>query len=89
MERVAEDIFLRAVLHKVAEVHDADGVGDVLDNGEVVADEEVRQLVFILQFVQQVDDLAWMDTSSAETGSSQTMNSGFTASARAMQSRCC
>ena len=57
MERVAEDIFLRAVLHKVAEVHDADGVGDVLDNGEVVADEEVRQLVFILQFVQQVDDL--------------------------------
>ena len=29
----------------------------MLDNGEVVADEEVRQLVFILQFVQQVDDL--------------------------------
>ena len=31
----------------------------------------------------------WIETSSAEMGSSHTMNSGFTASARAMPTRCC
>ncbi len=31
---------------------------------------------------------AWIETSSAETGSSQTMNSGFIANARAMPTRC-
>ena len=31
---------------------------------------------------------AWIDTSSAETASSQTMNSGLSASARAMPTRC-
>ena len=57
VEGIAEDVFLRAILHEVAEVHNADGVGDVLNNGKVVADEEVGQLVLILQLVQQVDDL--------------------------------
>ena len=57
VERVLENIFLGAVLHQVAEVHDAYGIGNVLNNGQVVRNEEITQISLLLQFLEQVDDL--------------------------------
>ena len=51
-------------------------------------DEDVREAELVLQMLEQVDDLAWIDTSSAETGSSSTISVGSSASARAMPMRC-
>jgi hypothetical protein len=42
-----------------------------------VGDEEVGQAELALQVLEQVDDLRLHDTSSAETGSSQTMSFGL------------
>ena len=41
----------------MAEVHDGDAVGDVLDDRKVVADEDVGDVVLALQAVEQVEDL--------------------------------
>ena len=40
-----------------AQVHDGDAVGDVPDDGEVVRDEQIRQVELRLQLLEQVDDL--------------------------------
>ena len=77
MDRVVEDLVGLRQLDHVAEVHDADAVGDVLDDGQVVRDEHVGQVLVLLEVEQ----------SSAETASSQTTNFGFVASARAMPMR--
>ena len=57
MQRVLEDIRRFAVLDQIAQIHNADGVGDMLDNAQVMADEQVGQLVLFLQVLEQVDDL--------------------------------
>src|SRR5215217_1141493 len=44
-------------LDDLAEVHDGDAVGDVLDDGEVVGDEEVGQTELLLEVFEEVDDL--------------------------------
>ena len=46
-----------AVLHQIAQVHNADSVGDMLDDGQIVGDEKIRQVALFLQGFQQVDDL--------------------------------
>jgi predicted exporter len=72
----------------LAQIHDRDAVGDVLDDGEVVGDEEVGQAELALQVLSRLMTCAWIETSSAETGSSQTMSFGAaSASARAMPMR--
>ena len=53
------------------------------DDGQVVRDEHVGQAEVVLQVVEQVDTCAWIETSSADTGSSSTIRRGSTASARA------
>jgi hypothetical protein len=45
-------------LDEVAQVHDPDPVGDVLDDGEVVGDEQVGQVELAAQVEEQVEDLA-------------------------------
>jgi len=57
------------------------------DDGEVMRDEQIRKIVLALQIDQQIDHLAWIDTSSADTGSSHTIRLGPSDSARAMQMR--
>jgi hypothetical protein len=47
----------RADLYQLAEVHDADHVGHVPDDGQVVRDEQIRQAVIALQVEHQVQDL--------------------------------
>ena len=57
MLRGGENPPARRGLDDLAEVHDGDAVGHVLDNGEVVADEEQREAKLLLQVLQQVHDL--------------------------------
>ena len=52
-----EDLVSRCQLDHRAEVHDADAVGDVLDDRQVVRDEHIGQILLFLQIEQQVDDL--------------------------------
>ena len=54
---MCEDILGRSGLHKAAKIHDTDRIGDVLYDGEVMRDEEIRQIPLLLQGLQQVDDL--------------------------------
>ena len=70
-----------------AEIHHRDPVGDVLHHGEIMRDEDVGKAEPVLQVAQQIEDLRRIDTSSADTGSSQTISFGSTASARAMAMR--
>ena len=57
MERVFEDVLLGAVFHQIAEVHNAYGIRNVLNNGQVVRNEQVTQISLFLQLLEQVDDL--------------------------------
>ena len=50
---------LKAVgqLHQLAQVHNADAVGNVLDNAQVMGDEQIGQAHLLLQVLEHVDDL--------------------------------
>ena len=54
---VAVQVLLVGQLHHVAQVHDPDPVGDVLDHGQVVGDKDVAQAHGFLHGFEQVDDL--------------------------------
>ena len=74
VRRLLVDLLGGADLDELAEVHDADAVGEVLEHGEVVRDDDVGQPVssaggaFIMLRICD-----WIDTSRAETGSSATI----------------
>ena len=57
VQRMAKNVVGLAVLHQIAQVHNADSVGDMLDDGQIVGDEKIRQVALFLQGFQQVDDL--------------------------------
>ena len=57
MQRIAEQRARRRDFDDPAEIHHGDPVADVLDHGEIVRDEEIRQAELALQIDQQVDDL--------------------------------
>ena len=40
-----------------AQVHDADAVGNVLDHGQVMSNEHISKVLFLLQTDQQIHDL--------------------------------
>src|SRR5580704_13767162 len=58
MLRSVEEALRRAELDDAAEIHHRDTVGDVADDLQVVADEEIGQVQPLLQVEQQVEDLA-------------------------------
>ena len=82
------DLVPRPELDDLAEVHDGHPVGDVTDDRKVVGDEEVREPELVLERARRLTTCAWIETSSAETGSSSTIILGFNASARATPIRC-
>ncbi len=57
MQGLAEDRILGALLHRPAQVHHHDVVGDVVHHAQIVRDEEVGELELDLQLAQQVQDL--------------------------------
>ncbi len=44
-------------LDDTAEIHHRDAAADVVDHGEIVRDEEIGEPEFLLQILQQIDDL--------------------------------
>ena len=56
-QRVVVQRPLRSDLHHLAQVHDADAVGDVLDDVEAVGDEQVGEAVVLLEVVEEVEHL--------------------------------
>ena len=87
MARVGKDLVARAHLDDLAEIHDGDAVGDVLDHRHVVRDEEIGDAEFACSSCSRSSTRACTETSSAETLSSATISFGASASARAMQMR--
>ena len=75
-------------LDDLAEVHHRHAIADVLDHGEIVSDEDVGQPQRRWRSRSRLTICAWIDTSSAETGSSATISFGLTARARATPMRC-
>ena len=57
MQRIAEDIFLRAEFHHRTQVHNADLIGNELDHAQIVGNEDVCQIPLPLELFQQIDDL--------------------------------
>src|SRR5882757_1331386 len=58
MPGIAEDALRRSDLDDAAQIHHRDTVGDVLDDLQVVADEEIGQVQPALQIEQEIEDLA-------------------------------
>ena len=57
MQRIVVELRRGRDLDDRAEVHHCDPIGDVADDGQVVRDEEVREVELLLQPLEQVDDL--------------------------------
>src|SRR5260370_6340612 len=57
MQRVVVNLSTVRDLDDLAEVHDRHAVADVAHYGEVVGDEQIRELVLVLQVLEQVHDL--------------------------------
>ena len=49
----------------ICQVHDDHAVGNMPHHREIVRDEEIGEAELLLQLLEQVDDLAWIETSSA------------------------
>ena len=54
---VEENLFSGAAFDNLALEHHDDVVGDVLDDADVVGDEEVGEVVFVLELHEEVEDL--------------------------------
>ena len=54
-------IALTAVFHHVAQIHNADLIGNVLHHGQVMRNKQIGHIVLFLQILQQIDDLC-LDT---------------------------
>src|SRR5258707_792134 len=57
MVRLPEQLLGGRALDDAAQVHDQDAVGDVLDDAEVVADEEIGQVQLLAEPDEEIDDL--------------------------------
>ena len=57
MDRIFEKVVARRLFDHLAKVHDRDIIGEVLDDGEVVRDENIRQAHVALELLEQVEYL--------------------------------
>ena len=57
MQGILKELVRIRQLHHLAEVHNTDTVGEVLNDGQVVGDEQDGQTELLTQLVEQVDDL--------------------------------
>ena len=77
MSRSFEDPLRLAELDHSTEIHDSDPRPDLPHHRQVVRDEDVREAELLLEDRSRLKICACTETSSAETGSSQTMSFGF------------
>ena len=87
MLRVAEQRPHRRFFDDPAGIHHRDAIRLLRDDPEVVGDEQQREAETRLQIAQQIEDLAWIVTSSAVVGSSAMSSFGWQASAAAINAR--
>ena len=52
-----EDCRSLSVLDNTAKVHDGDGMGQILDDAQVMRNEEIRKLMACLEVAEQIEDL--------------------------------
>ena len=57
MTRIRKDLVSFGNFNQVSEVHNADSVGNIANNGKVVRNEQICESVLLLQFLKQVDNL--------------------------------
>ena len=57
MARTGEQVFGRRHFGNAAQIHHRDPVGDVLDDGQVVADEDLSQAEALSQVDHQIQNL--------------------------------
>ena len=57
VDAVSDQLVAVGQLYHLAQIHDADAVGDVLDNAQVMGDEQVGQTHLLLQILEHIDDL--------------------------------
>ena len=57
MQLLFKQLVGRTLFHEVSKVHDADLVGDVLNDGKVVGNENVGQSALLLKVLHEVQDL--------------------------------
>src|SRR5215469_5550448 len=58
MARRLEEPVARRHLDEFAQIHDGNAVGDVVDDGKIVADEEIGEPALRLKLSHQIEDLA-------------------------------
>ena len=87
MARRGEQTRGRRGFHDAAEIDDGDAVRDARHQAQIVADEEIGEVALALQPPSSSITCAWIDTSSAEVGSSSTSMRGPRTSARASETR--
>ena len=58
VDRVGEQQLLRSPLHNSSQIHDTQAVADVLDHAQIVCDEQIGEMKFILQIHKNVQDLS-------------------------------
>ena len=58
VDRVGEQQLLRSPLHNSSQIHDTQAVADVLDHAQIVCDEQIGKMKFILQIHKNVQDLS-------------------------------
>src|SRR5215831_2858023 len=88
MQGLGEQRSFVGVLDDAAEIHDRDLVANVLNHGKVVEINRYARPSSRCKPIIRLSTCAWIDTSSAETGSSPTISCGCKARARAMPIRC-
>lgn len=54
---IAEQFFHIVLLHNDAVLHDQDPVADLIDHVQVMADEEIGKVIFLLHIRQKMEDL--------------------------------
>ena len=57
MLRILKELIRTAKLNDVAQIHHHDAIAQVLNDAQIVGNKDVRQAVFLLQILQQVQDL--------------------------------
>ena len=52
-----EERLRRRLFNGLAQIHDHDLIGDVVDHAQIVGDEDVGQIQLLLEVLQEVEDL--------------------------------
>ena len=57
VQRMVKQLLGFCLLYHVAQIHNTDTIGNITDNGKIVSNKQVGQVLLFLQVAQQVDNL--------------------------------